>query len=232
MSDFITLSCPNCGGKLEVSQNTLSLVCQHCGSEHLVRREAGSILLEEYARCPVCNRNDRCEKITKFSRDLPKPQYEVPSRGWYLVPLFVWIPFWGQIPLWVSPIRRKKGILTLLVFIGYLAFFGVGNLLWGGGVEETTSIVIGGLAAIIVFFVFLSIYFGELGSTIADKENMFSTQMKEYENAKEVWGKLYYCHRDDCVYEPLSKKNASLEKLPVLLGISYKPSVDVERGRI
>ena len=64
MSDFVTLSCPHCGGKLEVSRNTLSLVCQHCGTEHLVRREEGSILLEGFARCPVRKRNDRVEKVS------------------------------------------------------------------------------------------------------------------------------------------------------------------------
>jgi hypothetical protein len=41
------------------------LTCQHCGNEHLVKQDAGgALLLESFARCPVCGRNDRCEKVT------------------------------------------------------------------------------------------------------------------------------------------------------------------------
>ena len=43
MSDFITLLCPNCGGKLSISPNTSTLICQHCGIEYMVRWQAGNI---------------------------------------------------------------------------------------------------------------------------------------------------------------------------------------------
>jgi predicted RNA-binding Zn-ribbon protein involved in translation (DUF1610 family) len=68
MSDFITLQCPSCGGKLAVGNNVLSLICEHCGVEHMIRREAGEVTLESYARCPVCNRNDKAEKVTAILR--------------------------------------------------------------------------------------------------------------------------------------------------------------------
>jgi predicted RNA-binding Zn-ribbon protein involved in translation (DUF1610 family) len=68
MDDFITLQCPNCGGKLSVSGNATSLKCEHCGTEHMIRREAGNVILESYARCPVCNRNDRAEKVSAILR--------------------------------------------------------------------------------------------------------------------------------------------------------------------
>lgn len=68
MGDLITLSCPSCGGKLEVDANTSILICQHCGTEHIVNRSGGSITLESYARCPICRRNDRVEKITSLLR--------------------------------------------------------------------------------------------------------------------------------------------------------------------
>ena len=68
MSDFITLQCPSCGGKLSVGNNVLSLKCEHCGVEHIIRREAGEVILESYARCPVCNRNDKAEKVSAILR--------------------------------------------------------------------------------------------------------------------------------------------------------------------
>jgi len=65
MANFISLVCPSCGGKLKVSPGTISLTCQHCGNEHMVKQDAGgALLLESFARCPVCGRNDRCEKVT------------------------------------------------------------------------------------------------------------------------------------------------------------------------
>ncbi len=64
MPDLISLVCPSCGGKLQVSPNATMLTCQHCGNEHLVKHEAGGITLEAYARCPQCGRNDKSEKVT------------------------------------------------------------------------------------------------------------------------------------------------------------------------
>ena len=36
MSNLITLTCPSCGGRLEVTNNTERYVCAHCGNSHLV----------------------------------------------------------------------------------------------------------------------------------------------------------------------------------------------------
>jgi predicted RNA-binding Zn-ribbon protein involved in translation (DUF1610 family) len=64
MPDLISLICPSCGGRLQVSPKATSLTCQHCGNEHLVKHEAGGVTLEAYARCPECGRNDKSEKVT------------------------------------------------------------------------------------------------------------------------------------------------------------------------
>ena len=64
MVDLISLLCPSCGGKLQVSPKASTMTCQHCGNEHLVKHEAGAITLEAYARCPQCGRNDKSEKVT------------------------------------------------------------------------------------------------------------------------------------------------------------------------
>jgi hypothetical protein len=36
MSNLITLTCPSCGGRLEVTNNTERYVCAHCGNAHIV----------------------------------------------------------------------------------------------------------------------------------------------------------------------------------------------------
>lgn len=40
-SDFVTLSCPNCGGSLQVTEEKERYICPHCGQEHLLRLRAG-----------------------------------------------------------------------------------------------------------------------------------------------------------------------------------------------
>ncbi len=44
-SDFISLQCPNCGGKLQIGNDIHRLTCQFCGLEHLVRHNEGAISL-------------------------------------------------------------------------------------------------------------------------------------------------------------------------------------------
>ena len=46
LSDFITLSCPNCGGKLQLTADIERFACQFCGHEHIVRRGGGAVSLE------------------------------------------------------------------------------------------------------------------------------------------------------------------------------------------
>ena len=68
MGEFITLTCPSCGGKLQVNSNASVLNCQHCGTEHLIRRDVSGVSLESFARCPMCGRNDRVEKVSAILR--------------------------------------------------------------------------------------------------------------------------------------------------------------------
>jgi len=45
MPEFITLTCPSCGGKLKIAQDIDRFACAHCGMEHLVKREMGIVAL-------------------------------------------------------------------------------------------------------------------------------------------------------------------------------------------
>ena len=64
-NNLIPAVCPNCGGKLQVDPSADTTTCQYCGTEHIIRRDvSGSVTLEAYARCPLCHRNDRSEKVS------------------------------------------------------------------------------------------------------------------------------------------------------------------------
>ena len=45
MADFVTLTCPSCGGKLQITQDIERFACAHCGREHIVKRSGGIVSL-------------------------------------------------------------------------------------------------------------------------------------------------------------------------------------------
>ncbi len=49
-SDFVTLACPNCGGKLNITSDQERFTCGFCSYEHIVRRNNGVVSLEPVVR--------------------------------------------------------------------------------------------------------------------------------------------------------------------------------------
>lgn len=45
MPDFVTLTCPSCGGQLEITTDVDRFACGYCGTEHLVKRGGGIVTL-------------------------------------------------------------------------------------------------------------------------------------------------------------------------------------------
>jgi len=45
MDNFITLTCPTCGGKLQITDDIERFACSHCGNEHIVKRGGGIVSL-------------------------------------------------------------------------------------------------------------------------------------------------------------------------------------------
>ncbi len=46
MANYITLSCPTCGGQLGITDDINRFACTHCGPEHLVKRALGIEAIE------------------------------------------------------------------------------------------------------------------------------------------------------------------------------------------
>lgn len=46
MANFIQLTCPACGGKLELNNTIDRFACAHCGTEHVVNRGGGIVSLQ------------------------------------------------------------------------------------------------------------------------------------------------------------------------------------------
>lgn len=45
MTDFITLSCPSCRGKLKITGDINQFACEYCGNEFIVNRGENTISL-------------------------------------------------------------------------------------------------------------------------------------------------------------------------------------------
>jgi DNA-directed RNA polymerase subunit M/transcription elongation factor TFIIS len=43
MPDFITLSCPSCGNKLQITDDIDRFACAACGNEYIVNRSGGDV---------------------------------------------------------------------------------------------------------------------------------------------------------------------------------------------
>jgi len=66
MAEFVTLSCPSCGAKLQIGNDIETFACNHCGNEHVVKRIGGIVSL-----APVV------EQLKKVSEGVDKTASEL-----------------------------------------------------------------------------------------------------------------------------------------------------------
>ncbi|MEA5076935.1 MAG: NADH pyrophosphatase zinc ribbon domain-containing protein [Anaerolineaceae bacterium] len=242
-NDFITLTCPSCGGKLEISSNTTSLKCPNCGNEHIVRRDAGTVVLEWYARCPKCNRNDKVEKVTaivaKEYRDLSgvtieKSNYRDRDGNWHSSNTEV--PFYGiqstNLGQKLSPPQKPgaaqgpgywwalRFLLLFYILVGFIFGGGAIGALINGEAEswgaQLLYYIAAGVGAVILIFLFVFLqkkYSEKIKLAELETERREREETPRWNNAMQRWEKLYYCYRDGCVFIPGENDYADLENL-------------------
>jgi len=227
MSDFVTLNCPSCGGKLNVQKNSPTYVCEYCGTEHKLRKED----IESFGRCPMCHRNDRVEKITAIvnRRDQLAAKFQSPAQ--LDLEKFVEQPdlaidqrlnSFTSSPITESRyIVRSKGFFVVTGMLLLMTFLLIGP---GSDNSELRTFFL-----VSLFGVFVLAYFGiynfikaeieqrELETTSLEQEMV--TQLKEVNDQKSLlihklksrYGKIYYCHRDDLLFIPGEEGYASCD---------------------
>jgi predicted RNA-binding Zn-ribbon protein involved in translation (DUF1610 family) len=198
-NDFITLACPSCGGKLKISQNTNTVICESCGMEHLVRREAGSVGLESFAACPICHRNDKSQKVSTLAIGYEKPEKprkQINSNENEQSSLFI-----------------SRYIMYVFICIGVSAtVFFLENLIMKMDSSDTFTGI--GVVVGLILGIYLvtqsnkkdaidRVKFKDL--RIKNRQAKYETQIHDYERAIKKWNKSYYCQRDDIVYDIESK---------------------------
>ncbi len=64
MPDFVTLTCPTCGGKLQITNDIDRFACGHCGNEQIVKRSGGIVSI-----APVMEGLQKIESATSATVD-------------------------------------------------------------------------------------------------------------------------------------------------------------------
>ena len=140
MADFVTLSCPSCGGKLEITNDIERFACAHCGHEHLVKRTGGLVTIapvlhaiekvgvgvdKTAAELAIVRLQKEIDEVKTYRRNfLPK---EKPDNGLSICSFFA-IPGMLIILLGFSPLNEATGVICtpIIIILGIsLCIFGV-----------------------------------------------------------------------------------------------------------
>jgi hypothetical protein len=70
MQNLITLSCPSCGNKLQITEDIDRFACAECGNEHIVIRSGGVVALKPVM---IDNASQSDEIMRQLLRAMPNP---------------------------------------------------------------------------------------------------------------------------------------------------------------
>ncbi len=231
MNDLITLTCPSCGGKLQFSANTTSLVCPNCSNEHIVRRQGDAFQIEASSRCPNCNRNDRVEKVSAIlsgqthtvTGTRPVTDVYTDSEGKVRSSTSYESYTTTQTSVLAQrlspPLKPSAGgtcgsvivTLFLVVVAGPIMIFQIGlpiAFLDSGGSQlicAFPAFIVGAL------LIWAGVKFYQKSSADYKKRvaQLEAVDLPRWGHAMERWNKLYYCYRDDVVFIPGDGKSAT-----------------------
>ena len=200
-NDFITLACPTCGGKLNFSPNTTSLICPNCGNEHLVRHDMANITLESYARCPVCGRNDEVKKVSAIlANQISGTQSSV-------------LAMKLQPPTLPEPQKPSSILRYVVLFFGVICLIDVFVIIFEypglNGLIGMLQYLIPG-ALLMWWYVNLNNKYKKEVIIYNQKKTIREQEYSKLPKAMERWNKLYYCFRDDCIFIPSEKTYAEV----------------------
>ena len=174
------LLCLACGASLPSSG-----VCEYCGTAH---ESDGTLLIEHYARCPNCKRNDQVKKLSLIVPQeaillkLPakpiapqEPEYASTNSSNLRLALLFTVVFLGSL---VAGFVIHWSFAIVAVFMGLLTFH-----LWHVQIKEPE----------------------EIQTANNDMKNKYNDDLNCYKEAIEQYENSYYCYRDGTVFIYKSK---------------------------
>ena len=166
--------------------------------------------------CPQCGKDDQTEQVSLLyksgiSVSLGGLWTKIPGR---IVPNFAIAPVYNQtiISRKLSPPLHPTapdrlvpfGIVALGVFvlIWSVIFLVTATAVWSPMLLAGASLV-------------------ALGAVIFTKQNanqeVYNQLVKSWEESMRSWERLYYCTRDDCVFDPVTRRSVPLDEMVRLL---------------
>jgi hypothetical protein len=138
MADFVSLTCPSCGGKLQITNDIDRFSCGFCGNEFLVKRGGGIVTLapvvtEIRAVKKGVDKTNSELSILRLQNDISELQNRLDK---------------------VSP-KRKNGIITLIsVTPMVLLLFFISKFSQPSGLSTLMNIIVVVLLLSIVVYIF------------------------------------------------------------------------------
>jgi hypothetical protein len=174
------LLCLACGASLPSSG-----ICEYCGTAH---ESDGTLLVEHYARCPKCKRNDQVKKVSLIAPQeaiilkLPampsvprEPEYLSTNSNNLSLALLFTVVFLGSL---YGGFVIHRGFAIVAVFMGLLTFH-----LWRVYIKEPEQIK----------------------TANNDIKYKYNDDLNRYKEALEKFENSYYCYRDGSVFIYKSK---------------------------
>jgi len=206
VNDFISLICPSCGGRLEVSKNSPTYTCEYCGQTHKLREED----IESFGRCLKCHRNDRVEKITaivnkndplakKFRppKNLKAVRYHRLLDSTKMEKPLDWITIDENQESIYSIKSKRLGLGSLFSFIICIFLF----------LAERSDIL--NFLGILTLLGSIILLVPALVNSIKGKQdlNKYKNELLEQKAIQtkmlmKRYDEIYYCHRDDLLFVP------------------------------
>lgn len=102
------VSCPACGGSLEIGEGMVTLKCKYCGVSLLVRGERG---IRRFQQSRDAGEEDSIESARRWMGGMDKAR-DLRKRAEFDKPFLVYLPFWrvtGKVVGWIlgDKVRRK-----------------------------------------------------------------------------------------------------------------------------
>jgi len=172
----------------------------------MVKREAGNVMLESFARCPTCNRNDRVEKVSGIYKqetgDL-RSKIGPPQQ-----------PNLSLISEYTGCIIFPISLITFFLIMGYLFDALRHTVNW-----PDYSGIFCGIAGFFLSFLIAILVSRRAKSKNKKRQEVFQAEghIDRWQKSMAKWEALYYCRRDDCVFDPTTKAVVPVDKIGELI---------------
>jgi len=241
MDAFIKLSCPFCGGKLDIPINSSKVTCTYCGQDSAITGATG--LINKQSNCPICGDKDQVQKVSGIVlTDSPVARHLQPPEK---PAMASFEEFASRAPAAAPPKRNFKKSpkwfpLTMSILFGVIVlFFIIGFIAEPNTAEDNTGRYLMFVGLVVIFGIFVAITrnISRKNRLVADKEKQFQEAQRAYDaeqphhmerlrkeydvyvqnhsrnwqKAMSRWELLYYCRRDNILFIPGAPRQVSVK---------------------